>query len=399
MASAFNFQISTGIGWLPAGGAPIWPLAGGSGIWLGWKGIILLLVGIAILILHIRRMRHIRVWNLIVCLLWFSLWQVSCTHPDAVEDIAAARQGTDPRYVKPYISPTTVRVPKTPPPPTPQGLPVPAFAQQTGIVAFGTKIRLSVSTLPPGAVIEYSHNNGKTWVPGDQAPVLGTGPIMARTRINDLSSEASQAAFTPYYQRMMVIGNSIMAHPPLPAKGWFNNNGMAASSPENDFVHLLAARLAQQYPNLQVGLRLVQGVNFEQKFGQSGYSPDEFNEHLAQFKPDLIIVRLGENVDETEVLGPRNFEAHYRQLLERLATYNGQPVKIVCTTSVWKRTQTDIVIRRVAAEKSITLVDLSSMVGKDEYLSFNRFADAAVGAHPNDLAMRRIAELIWEKLP
>jgi hypothetical protein len=396
MASFLDLQISTGTGWLSAWPAPIWPFASYYGIWLGWEGMVLLVAVVAIPILHFRKMRPTRVQNLIVYLLWFSLWHISCTHPEAVEEVAAARQGTDPRYVKPYLPVTAARVPKTPPPPTPQGLPIPAFAQQTGIVAFGTKIRLSVSNLPIGAFIEYSHNNGKTWLPGDQAPVLGTGPILARTRINELASEPAQAAFTPYYQRMMVIGNSIMIHPPLPAKGWFNNNGMAASAPENDFVHLLTARLVQQYP--QAGVRLVQGVNFEQRFGQPGYSINEFNEPLTQFKPDLIIVRLGENVDETEVLGPRNFEAQLRQLLDRLATYSGQPARIVCTTSVWKRTQTDIVIRRVAAEKGITLVDLSSMVGKDEFLAFNQFADPAVGAHPNDSGMRRIAELIWEKV-
>ena len=143
----------------------------------------------------------------------------------------------------------------------------------------------------------------------------------------------------------------------------------------------------------------MQGVSFEQKFGQAGYGIDEFNEPLQQFKPDLIIVRLGENVDESEILGPRNFEAQFRLLLDRLATYSGQPAKIVCTTSVWKRIQTDTIIRRVALAKGVTLIDLSTMVGKDQYFAFNQFLDPAVGAHPNDSGMRRIADLIWDKVP
>ena len=341
-----------------------------------------------------------RVWSVAVCLLWLGGWQVSCARLEPVDSLTAARQGTDPNCDKPGCGPITiVRAPKNAPPPTPQGLPVPTFGQQTGTFAFGTKIHLSVSSLPVGAVIEYSYDNGKTWIPGDQAAIIGTSPILARTRINELTSDLSQAVFTPYYQRMMVVGNSIMSHSPLPEKGWFNNNGMAASAPEKDFVHLLTAHLGEQYSSPKVSVRLVSGVAFERDFGLSTYSLDEFNEPLQQFKPDLIIIRIGENVDEGEVLGPRKFETQFRLLLERLSGYGGQPVKIVCTTTVWKHPQADIIIRRVAAEKGLTLVDLSSMVGQDQYFAFNQYADPAVGAHPNDGGMKRIADLIWEKLP
>lgn len=359
---------------------------------------LILLPFVAYAVLQYAKINQARIRNVVTCLMLTCFWQLSCAQLETVEKIGGARQGSDPGCDTPGCVPVkTVRAPKGTPPPTPQGLPVPVFSLQEGTVAFGTKIQLSVSTLPTGAVIEYSYDGGKIWIPGDQAAVLGTGPILARTRINDLTSNPAQAAFTPYHQRMLVIGNSIMNHAPLPAKGWFNNNGMAASAPEKDFVHLLTAHLAKQYP--QVAVRIASGGNFEREFGQSTYSLDEFNEPLQQFKPDLIIVRIGENVEEGDVLSPRNFEAQFRLLLQRLATYSGQPARIICTTSVWKRPQTDIIIRRVAAERGLSLVDLSGMVNQEQYFAFGQYADAGVAAHPNDTGMKRIAELIQAKLP
>lgn len=359
--------------------------------------LVALTIGTALV--NTNRPNRLRAQYAITCLLLLGLWQQGCVSIEPVEQFTGARQPADSGCNRPDCLPTTtMRVPfKTPPPAAPQGLPVPAFSPQTGTVAFGTKIKLSVSNLPAGAAIEYSYDNGKTWIPGDQVAVLGTEPILSRTRINDLTSNPSQAVFKPFYRRMMVVGNSIMNHAPQPATGWFNHNGMAASAPDKDFVHVLTAYLAQQYP--QIAVRLVSGGNFERQFSQPEYSLDEFNEPLQTFKPDLIVVRLGENVDEGNVFSPIGFEAQYRRLLDRLATYSGQPVRIICTTSVWRRLQSDSMVRRVTTEKGIPLVDLRDMVGQDQYFAIGQYADVAVAAHPNDVGMKRIADLIWQKLP
>lgn len=380
---------------------------------VSWRSVAVLpesghaLVGIPVLILLpflvnrvLRRYpsTQTRVYYTALSLVMLCLWPIGCVPIEPIDTIAAARQGADPGCDTPDCVPTMARrASRGIPPPTPQGLPVPTFAMQEGTVAFGSKIKLSVSSLPVGAVIEYSYDNGKTWIPGDQVPVLSTAPILSRTRINELTSGPAQAAFKPYYQRMMVIGNSIMNHAPLPEKGWFLTNGMAASAPDKDFVHLLKTNLAVQYPNVSV--RLVSAGNFERQFGRPEYSIDEFNEPLQQFRPDLIVIRMGENIDEGEVRSPRSFESQFRLLLDRFSTYLGQPVKIVCTTSVWKRPQADAVIRRVCLERGITLADLGTMVGQDQYFAFGEYKDASVGAHPNDAGMKRIADLIWAKLP
>ena len=194
---------------------------------------------------------------------------------------------------------------------------------------------------------------------------------------------------------MLVIGNSIMFHGPAPELGWSNSNGMAASTPEKDFVHLLTAQL--QALNPATTTRLQAGTSLEIDFGKSTYKMDEFDQPMQEYKPDLVIVRLGENASDGDV-PIRNFEGQFRQFIDRLITLSkGQPVKIVTTTSVWEKPQIDAVIRKVITEKGLTLVDLSCMVGQGQYFA-SAYANKGVAAHPGDVGMQRIADLIWEKI-
>jgi hypothetical protein len=272
-------------------------------------------------------------------------------------------------------------------------LPAPVFSQSSGAVAFGSAVNLTASGLPTGAVIEYSVDNGTTWTAGTQFSITNKVDLLGRTRQDQQTSATIKANLTPYYQRMLVIGNSIMSHGPAPDLGWFNTNGMAASAPEKDFVHLLANQLKSLYP--QATYQIQSGGSFERDFGKSTYNSDEFNAMLQQFKPDLIILRIGENVDEENAIS-RNYEGELRQLLAKLAGY-GQPVKLIATTSVWSRALADSIMRKVVNEKGYPLVELNSMIGQGQYFA-SQYANPGVAAHPNDAGMQRIADLILEKI-
>lgn len=339
--------------------------------------------------------RLVRLTKICLCALWMGVSLFGCASLEDVDQVRAPKQPLPSDCGSPDCSPlTAIRLPKKPGI-GPQGLPIPSFSSPTGPMAFGDKVRLTVTGLPTGAVMEYSYDKGKTWVVGNQVPVITKDTVLGRTRINDLTSSPAKAIFTYYFQRMMVVGNSIMSHAPAPEIGWTNFNGMAASAPEKDYAHLLTSRLEAIHS--PIALRLQSGGTFEREFGKASYSLDEFNEALQTFKPDLIIVRIGENVDEGEVLGGRNFELQFRRLLERLAS-GSQPAKIICTTSVWNRPKTDAIIRKVTTEKGYPLVDLSSMVGQDQYLA-TQYKNPGVSAHPNDAGMQRITDLIWQQVP
>ena len=92
--------------------------------------------------------------------------------------------------------------------------------------------------------------------------------------------------------RILFLGNSITLHGPAPAIGWLGNWGMAASSEEKDYVHLLTssiARLSGKRPEIQVA----NIADFERNY--EAYDRARFKKHF-DFKADIVVVAIGENV-------------------------------------------------------------------------------------------------------
>lgn len=247
--------------------------------------------------------------------------------------------------------------------------------------------------------VEYSDDNGKTWIAGASFLLLKRGAYLARTREGNRTSEVTTATLDIYFQRMIVLGNSIMSHGPAPNIGWLNFNGMAASALDKDFAHLLERNLKAQNPQFQ--MKLVSGGGFERNFWEFDYSTS-LDEHLNGYAPDLIIVRIGENISEAEAIKPeREFKARYRQLLDKLTQFSGQ-AKVVCTTSFWDQAQVSAMIREVAAERGYPVADIHAVLynrpDRNNFRAYADYADAGVGSHPNDAGMAEIARLILEQV-
>ncbi|MFZ4647896.1 MAG: GDSL-type esterase/lipase family protein, partial [Gemmataceae bacterium] len=278
-------------------------------------------------------------------------------------------------------------------------LPTPEFLVNNGSVAYGTEVGLIINKTAVGYSIEHSTDNGQTWITGSSVVVLKQGSVLARTRDSNRTSAVISKTFDVYFNRLFVLGNSIMLNSPVPALGWYNTNGMAASSLQNDFVHILERNLMTLNPNVQ--MKLIAGGGFERNFWAFDYNTS-LDEHLNGYAPDLIIVRIGENIHDTEAANPsRDFKARYRQLLDKLTQFSGR-AKVVCTTSFWNHPQASAMIREVAAERGYPVADLYTVLynrpDRDQFRAVNEYTDPGVGAHPNDRGMAEIARLIWEKI-
>lgn len=264
-------------------------------------------------------------------------------------------------------------------------LPQPQFSQNSGAVGYGTSVKLLADSLMSSAVYEISLDRGETWRIADSTLVVQPVEIWGRTRCNNSVSEITKASYTVSYKRVLIVGNSITLHGPLPSAGWNGNWGMAASAAEKDYVHLISQKLRALNPNVDIMLFIA--VDFE-----SNYSTYDFAKvkQFKEFAPDLVIMRIAENVDFPN---RANFEDRYARLIKEL-TANANS-KVICTTSFWESKE-DISyrIRNVARNKGYWVVDLQSMQKDKSYAAYDFFKDLGVGGHPSDKGMQEIADRI-----
>ena len=94
-------------------------------------------------------------------------------------------------------------------------------------------------------------------------------------------------------RKILFLGNSITLHGPKADIGWTGNWGMAASSEDKDYVHRVAAALAQQTGSKpEILVRNI--ADFERNYAT--YDVAREMKELFAFDPDLVVLAIGENV-------------------------------------------------------------------------------------------------------
>lgn len=270
---------------------------------------------------------------------------------------------------------------------------------QGGSLAYGAEVSLMGDGISAKRILEYSLDNGQSWIRGESFPLTRSGDYLARVREGDRVSEATRATLQVHFKRLFILGNSITQISPVPAMGWLNNNGMAASAPDKDFAHILERNLKTLNPNMQ--MKLLSGGGFERQFWSYNFDTS-LDEHLSGYAPDLIVVRLGENMTDAEAAKPeRDFKGRFRLLLDKLKQFSG-PAKVIVTTSFWDQAVASQLMREVAAERGYPVADIHAVLynrpDRDQFRAITEYPDPAVGAHPNDRGMAEIARLIWEQV-
>ena len=193
----------------------------------------------------------------------------------------------------------------------------------------------------------------------------------------------------PGIQRILIIGNSITASRPLPDEDWLGHWGMAASDSSRDFVHILTDSILSHAPGTEI-LATGSGTLFENRFwdydlvGNYGIYRD--------FKPDLVILRIGENVPTslTEIfnfgIALQGFANFFQESPETL---------VICASGIWENRPVSDRIKNVCDRQGFVYLALDD-IGKDPgNLAFEQYGRTPVGFHPNDRGMFLIAQRLW----
>ncbi|GAB3988170.1 hypothetical protein GCM10028807_10240 [Spirosoma daeguense] len=199
------------------------------------------------------------------------------------------------------------------------------------------------------------------------------------------------------YKNVLIIGNSITRHGL--AAYWWGNWGMAASTREHDFVHVLVGLLRQQ--NSSMNFSVLQAANWERN--HENFALSAYDTAFAR-SPDLVIIRLGENVQDVA-----NYEKSYLNLL----TYIQQKVPtatLVTTGNFWANEAKDLAMAKAAKAVQVLFIPLFQLDIKENKSSIGAIVKGDDGSehsidhtgvanHPGDLGMKRIAETIFSQLP
>lgn len=191
--------------------------------------------------------------------------------------------------------------------------------------------------------------------------------------------------------RVLFVGNSITLHGILEEIGWYNQCGMAASSVENDYVHLCIEEIKKTYPD--AAFAIAQVAEWERDYINGSIRLDDYS--LArEFNPDIIIMRCIENCN-WQNFDHKAFMREYKALVQYLNA-SGKAF-IVFTEGFWKHPGNPD-IKVVSEEMGFPFVPLEDLGEKDEMKAIGEYEHDGVQQHPGDYGMKNIANRIIKVL-
>ena len=187
--------------------------------------------------------------------------------------------------------------------------------------------------------------------------------------------------------RILFVGNSITKHAPKPSIGWNRDCGMAASSIEHDYVHLIVKKIMDQYDK-NVSYGIAQVAQYERTFFERG--PECDYEEAKKFSANIIIMFYGANVSkeyDTMKNPPKTFAKAYGDMRNYLASDN---TAVYHSMGFYIRPVLDEAKLAVAEENGDKYIDISDIRNLPEtHGQFN---------HPGDLGMQMIADRFFEAI-
>ena len=228
---------------------------------------------------------------------------------------------------------------------------------------------------------------------------LGMDIAYLKESLSDLTYEVTgRVSYEPDAFKYFAIGNSITWH--CKCDYWWNEIGMAASKPENDYYHRVAAYLKDAHG--KVSSYALNYAIWETQYADRAQTYTALDPYLND-KLDLITVQLSENASNLT-----DFVNDYKELIAYLKQ-KCPNATILLIDDFWNEYKSQL--KKIVADScGVTLVSLAEIRNKTEYQSAigatvyddkglpHSVHHSGVAAHPGDKGMAYIANAVIEAL-
>ena len=191
--------------------------------------------------------------------------------------------------------------------------------------------------------------------------------------------------------RIMFVGNSITLHGVRESIGWYHAHGMAASTKDNDYVHIVERAVLKRAPH--AAFCICQVADWERQY-KCGTNTHQLYHAARDFGADIIVIRCIENCPASD-LEPLTFKKEL-DLLIRYLDKNGT-AKIIITTGFWHH-PLDTALREYASKHTLPCIELGDLGEDDTMKAIGLFEHDGVASHPGDKGMEAIASRIMEAI-
>jgi hypothetical protein len=245
------------------------------------------------------------------------------------------------------------------------------------------------------------------WKPDPQSPELPLAPVAkekpaekitlvpygcTKFRISMFPVTSEPEVKVSAVRRILFLGNSITLHGPKPDIGWTGNWGMAASTEDKDYVHLVTRELAKA-TGAQPEIRVANIADFERNYAD--IDVDGQMKDLFAFDPDLVVLAIGENVPSLESADAgMRFKSGVLKIL-KCALSKRHPL-VVVRSCFWASEAKDQMLKEACQEVDGIFVDAGPLgqVAANAARSERTIAHDGVAGHPGDRGMQALADAI-----
>jgi len=165
---------------------------------------------------------------------------------------------------------------------------------------------------------------------------------------------------------------------------------MAASAEDSDYVHQLIRKIQSSNAADSVSYRAKNIAAWEGDFSVDPYAIID----TAGFHPNIVIIRLGENVPDTTT--PARY---FNELSKLVGTFQSNNSKVLITGNFWASTWKDSIQHQVSLRMGCPFVDFTAISSDSSHnQAIGLFSNGAVARHPSNQGMRAMSDAIYSQL-